>query len=653
MIGIAAKFAALDVLKKRLLASGDPNHVALGQLIDAHSGYAYFGALGTAYGDFSPVRVSSSGSTGTGTAGAQGTNAYVQIWKLILDVFGGDGSPDNPGLKPVLDTIRNLLSTLDDIAAREDLDGLKGMQSQVDTLNQIASNLSAIITKIKGDGTLANLGIVPQVTDLISNASRPAIVRPRPGGGVGFPPRFWTLREILAWRRTGRFAQLLWDRADASHQAELRAYALGWLSSWALCSCGASAVASIIGAPYRNQWWRARFVSNYIDLWSYGYAEIGVEPPPYNGWPNLCDQELQKRIEIPGVSFKPDDLMTNLRLGNGLSAALPDTFVNFWNGCYDDVYGDLGANRPKVDADSLQDAYAMAWLVLWFQSSTQSLGCNAVMPTAPTNCGGAPSWTDPTVPADAGGGAGGPPPPDIDKTIDTPNLVCAIILAALGIVALCMGGFVAGGAAIGAAIGVAAAGGNIDWDKFRCDLAWYHLYLYNGLRALHDVLSLGALVHPYTLELSQDATVVSLLKDLSPTFETGDHIVKSRVRERYPVQPWDGSGYTWFNDPMDPIEELATTPALASAYPSGFIDDPANPLGSRSPFDPAPWPFALDSSGRPLGFINAIDALLTWLPTANQKLPDWNLDGDRGLGFHTWQFVSDTWTNPVNIQQEP
>jgi len=653
MIGIVTKFAALDILRSRLSASPDPAHRTLGTLIDTHLAYAYFGALGTSYGDFSPVRLAE-----TGVLGDPGANPYVLIWKLIFNIFGGDETSGNPGLKPVLDRIRNLLARLDTIAAAEDLSALQAMSSEVDTLNQIAADLNAVLIRIKGDGTLSNLGIVPTIGELIGNVSKPAIVKPRVDGNVGFPPVFWTLRDLLSWRRSGRFAQTLWDQAAASGNDELRAYALGWLSSWSLCTSGASAVASIIGAPYRNQWWRARFVSNYIDLWAHGYAEVGPEPAPYAGWPNLCERELQRRIQLPGAALDADDVMKSLRLGNPLTTALPTQFTDYWTRCYESVYGDFGLDRPLVTADTLQDAYGLAWLVLWFQTSAESLGCQSVMPTAPTDCGSAPSWSDPTVPGDAGGGVGGPPAPAVDRELKPGNVICAILLAIAGVALICVGGYAAGAAAIGGAIALAATAGTIDWAKLRCDIAWYHLYLYNGLRALHDLMSLGGFVHPYTFELSQDMTAFSLLRDVPITFRTGDHIVKSRVRENFPVVPWSGGGILdWLNDPTGDLERPPTLAARASVYPSAWIDDPTNPLGNKSPFADGPWPFETDPHG-PVGFMNSTDALLDWLHSPGTGLPDWNLDGDRGLGFHTWVFHGTggvppgLWTNPVNIDPE-
>lgn len=178
MIGMTTKLAALELLRKRLLSSPDASLQGLGHLIDNQPEFCRMGALGTTLGDFAPVRLPANAPLGS-----SGANPYVELWKLIFNVFGGDGTTANPGLKPVLDKIRTLLDKLDAIAAAEDLDALKAMSGEVDTLNQIASDLNAILVAIKGDGTLANLGIVPRVVDLIGAHAQPAMVRPRVGGG--------------------------------------------------------------------------------------------------------------------------------------------------------------------------------------------------------------------------------------------------------------------------------------------------------------------------------------------------------------------------------------------------------------------------------------------------------------------------------------
>ena len=298
----------------------------------------------------------------------------------------------------------------------------------------------------------------------------------------------------------------------------------------------------------------------------------------------------------------------------------------------------------------LQDAYAMAWLVIWFQTSEESLGCHAIMPANFDFCNEAPSWTDPAN-QPGGGGGGALPTPTINPTIDAGAVGCAIFLLILGVLLIVGGGYVAGGIAIGAAISEAANAGTIDWNALKCDLGWYKVYLHNALRALHDLLSLGSFVHPYTHELSMDITTLELLQGFNTELRTGTNILKTKVyKGGYPLAPWSGSGF-WFDPPGGATENLETIPAIASAYASGFINDPTNPLGIQSTFAEINWPFNANDEGEPLGYKNSIDSLLAWFKDDDKKVPNVNLDGDRGLGFGEWIFENGELTNPVNIKQ--
>ena len=222
MLGIATRLSGLQTLRNRLAVSADPTLNSYAQLIDDHPSWANFGAMGPAWGELTPTRQEEV------IFGSPGVPGYAALWKRIFNVFGGDGTDANPGLKPILDEIRTLLDQLDTIAADEDLDALMGMESAIGQIGDIAQRLTAVVTAIRGDGTLANTGIVLEIANLISSTNMPGIIRDRPDGtGKGFPAQFWTLREFLSWRRTGRFASKLWTAAETSGRDELRAYALG------------------------------------------------------------------------------------------------------------------------------------------------------------------------------------------------------------------------------------------------------------------------------------------------------------------------------------------------------------------------------------------------------------------------------------------
>ena len=86
--------------------------------------------------------------------------------------------------------------------------------------------------------------------------------------------------------------------------------------------------------------------------------------PDYDTWPNLCDANLQKRIEIGALG--PEDLLKKLKTSQPLPEhILPDDFGQFWIDAFADAYGPLTPNGP-VSLVSLNHAYLMTWLVLWF-----------------------------------------------------------------------------------------------------------------------------------------------------------------------------------------------------------------------------------------------------------------------------------------------
>jgi hypothetical protein len=75
------------------------------------------------------------------------------------------------------------------------------------------------------------------------------------------------LRDLLHWRRTGRFLRVLLESAQGDSET---AYANGYLSSYAGKVCGSPFINSIAWGPYRTTWWRNRWIANWVDAWVYG-----------------------------------------------------------------------------------------------------------------------------------------------------------------------------------------------------------------------------------------------------------------------------------------------------------------------------------------------------------------------------------------------
>ncbi len=660
MPGIATQMVILERTIERMANSGDTAQEDAAQIMKDHHPYAYLGAIGPALADFIP------GDPIDPSMPSLGNSPYASVWAQVLAIAGGDGSATDPGALSVIGQFKFFLNKIIGIVDDEDLGALKDMRDngEVAQIETLAASLKVIVD-----------GLVPRVVAIgsgITQGMKPAVnvatTQPTP------IPETWTAREYLHWKRPGQFAQALAARARASGDPRFLAYAYGYLCSFAGSVSGSPFVNSTIGASYRQQWWRYRWVNNYVDTWAFGYYSSGASmsgdapTPPYKNWAALCDAGLQKRLDFGSID--PVEIMKDLREGTPFPKLLPDDFADYWMTAWQDAYGPppLGS---RFGASLLNGAMIMTWMKLWFQTSGEVIGCNPAPPMAPPgDCGGAPSWVDPNVPGDSGSGEQ-PAIPQPESDPDVGEIVTGIILALLGAASLFFGGGLAGAAAIGIGVGLVIDGATeINWAKLRCDLYWLQMYLYNGLKALHDLMTLGAFSHPYPSELALDSTTVSLL-GIPYTYDSGKRLTKSRILGpeklmselhiefdgRFPAERWSGGLGDWVQTPTG-IEQPETTGYLNRAYPPFFIDDDsANPLTADSDVvTGTTWPPGerrLPGSDVPVTFANAVANAITLIAKAGDPLPDWNLDADRGMAWLTWAFENGLLSDPVAVEPEP
>jgi len=137
-----------------------------------------------------------------------------------------------------------------------------------------------------------------QIAGIIGIGVKPDVCTDSPSDPVP-DPSTWTMRDYLHWKRTGKFVKTLIEQANGDPR--FLAYAYGFACSYAGDVCGSPYVGSSVGGPPRTQWWRHRFVNNYVDTWVFGYYKAGAtmngdDPtPPYNSWPDLCNTSSQAR----------------------------------------------------------------------------------------------------------------------------------------------------------------------------------------------------------------------------------------------------------------------------------------------------------------------------------------------------------------------
>jgi hypothetical protein len=670
MPGIATQFVILERTIDKLTASGDPMLIQVAALLKDpnNSPYAFLGAIGPALADFIPSDPSDPNRPSTPSS------PYASVWGQVLSIAGGDGTSANPGALKVIGDFKRILAKAVQIAQDEDLGALKDLRDsgEADAIKNLAAALKTIVDsmlpRVAAIGSGITTGMKPGVNVAPGQPTPPAVT--------------WTAREWMFWKHPGRFATALVNKAKSApykSDPRLLAYAYGYLSSFAGSAVGSPFVNSTIGAAYRQQWWRYRWVNNYVDTWVHGkYASgatmAGDTPtPPYAQWPGLCDAKLEDRISIGSID--PVEIMQHLREGTPFPSVLPPSFGDFWMDAWTSAYGPppLGG---RFRAQALNGAAIMTWMKLWFQTSGDVIGCNSAPPMAPPDgCdGGAPSWVDPNVPGDNGSGQT-PGLPEPESKPDVGEIVSGIILALLGVAAVIFGGALLGAEAVAVGIALVIDGATeINWAKLRCDLYWLQMYLYNGLKALHDLMTLGAFTHPYPSELALDTTTIQLL-GIPYIYNSGKRIVKSRVlfpsssvanvgkdsMGPFPSKPASGGLGDWVKMPtvaVPGIEEPQTTAYLTSAYPTFFIDDDAaNPLTPKTDVKTGgSWPPGerrAPGSTLPVQFGNAVANAVDLIAHAGADLPDWNLDADRGMASLTWQFKNSTYTDPVQIEQEP
>ncbi len=653
MPGIATLFQTLDLTIAKLDAEG------LSQFsgVMRNNPYAYLGAIGASIGDFLPSDASQD---------SQPESTYASVWRTIFRYLGGD-----LGILATLRGINEVLDQLEPVAKSEDLDALKGLADGgiTDKIEALAQNFEDLVTDLQDKA--------PEIGRAIAKDLRPKVATASKTDPVPSPEK-WTARDVLHWKRSGRFVRNLLDKAQTTNDDRLRAYAYGYLVSYATKVCGSPFVNSSVGGPFRTQWWRQRLVRNYVDAWVHGYYTNqpgrptftnDVPSPAYADWPQLCGANLHKRLNLgPSDPIAPGALLDLVKTRKPFPSALPADFAQRWFEALQATYG--SAVPPNVTAGALNDAYLTTWLLLWVQTSG-IFGCRLPPPTKPPDdCGTNESTLDPFQ-EKPGGGVNLPPSTKIDPDTDETKKICGIIWAILGAVAFVAGAAAQGATALGFGIDAATHSVSVDWKKIRCMIYWYRMYMYNGLNGLQKFLALTGFGYPDTKDFTDDPLVLKLRGLTGPTLGTGLTLVRSKVPEYFPSKPWitvdPTDSETQINiklttrfekapDASDPGFEAPNAVAyLAGAYPSFFIDDDvANPMGGDVKTGGG-FPFRsagiIGAALLPMSFGNAVANAVDLFKHMDAAFPDWNLDGDRGLAWVTWQFKGGKY-DPDAVQVE-
>jgi hypothetical protein len=490
---------------------------------------------------------------------------------------------------------------------------------------------------------------------------------------------FWS--DMLHYRDTGIFGRALWQAADTVQDDGARAYALGYLTHIATDVTGHAFVNSISGGPFRQHWQRHHLVENHMDAYWYLrdplrpgfngqypqwtesalYFDIAfkadggvVARPPYPTGETLREKWVRRRV-LDIDSDLPDSVAT------ALLDAMVQTFYQ-------------GRPHPKILRDNdgrpspklIKEAYKLFFRFLKL-TSVDGFGHEPPPPPDVFPNLNFPTLSDPSSspPGSADGGS---------FWDDLLNFILAVIAVILYIVE------------------VAAYLATLPW-AILADIVTYplrlglyyalELPLYHLLKNFRAVMVMTGYMAPMADEIASglvhvgmpDATTFqSVLDGMFDAFGGLDTppppIGEQPYRDQnYPhYHPQDEFRHPW-QYPDTHTEWMYPGPdehATAGPHPAGVgVEALFGALGAdaaiRDALEAAETPQAADAidqqlmPNRHLGDVVGFSEYLIWLESRDtvQKdgtqvpLVEWNLDSDRGYGYHCWDWNRDAAAAPV------
>ncbi len=527
-------------------------------------------------------------------------------------------------LWPTINSISSFLAALNVVVQAQDQLGLIPFATKISTILSEANSLKS------------KVGVIQQLTAVIAVilALPPWMEQSQVPIPAPTDPTGDRLFEFLRWHHTGDFARKL--LATASTDQEM-AYAIGYLVHVAASVTGEPFVNDITGGPYRTHWWRNRLVSNFIDSWVFGFFEtpasplVGDQPTPtYDMWKALCTSNLQEEFNIAGFQEPtggdvPDTLKA-VASGNvgTLASMVPSTLAQYFQAAVQAVY----PTRPTgFSTTTFQNSVVGAFAIFWFMTSGSGpLGINTIG-APPSTCTTAPSWIT----------SGGSPSPQ-QAGLSTGGAVCALLLAILALLELLSGDLPGGLATLAAAINAPI----IDWATVNCNLFWITKTLVDAENGLQSALVNAGLAYPPPAMLGSVTPDASNQLQTTPAVDaSGMPFCKTNSRSGVGI-PNSDSLYPRQMDTTNQAADLNFT-----KYPDTRVEDPAT-MNFPTP-DVYP-DFVVNGSGLQAGgilnngaypsrnqfFGDAVSNALDLLKQGPGKLPSYNLDGDRGYGWKTW-----------------
>ena len=524
--------------------------------------------------------------------------------------------------QPVLDALAAFDEAANEVITDSAL--LSEIQQTFDDLNKLLDAFLGTLTEM-----LKKFVAEFNVFDLVSHPYR---------DGVPADEKWWWF-DALHYRKTGQFAAALLEQTR-DMASPLHLYALGYLTHVAADTVGHPYVNLFSGGPYRSQAQRHKTGENYQDVFNL----LGVTGADWN----YSKLHALYNFNFTGtIDDDEPDLFTNLP--DALASLLADTLNNLYQ--EDAAPGpDYGAT---ITAEDINDTYR-TWY-RWFKSTTDT--GTLPPPVAYSLTAELREVWEKTV--DNLEEAGDLIEDAVDSAGDFGILSIFLILAAL-IAAAVM-------AAAALADGVAGAIATMGTASIRYAACLIYEQLYNAFQSFRLAIALNGLAFPMREHLGE----VRFRQFITPAMPDSTGVNAATIAPFLPILRWqvpfssDPIGAIFSNErhliyPITAGEKAAVRPAppsyfnqLPTHYAFGDIPLSQELIDQLVALSAAPDRAENDllhTLGRQtLG--NALDlsgALYDrWFQ--GLRLPDFNLDADRGYGYLCWTQNNRGVPDPVNF----
>jgi hypothetical protein len=593
---------------------------------------------------------------------------------FLPDFRDNHGIPVSSVLVLVLDFLRTLYSALDPYISKwqhylgpisedtgEEMSRLTGGLSE--TVGNITGELSSILITALED-------FATQQQDWWAYFSL--------GLNQGFDEQSFLWSDMLHYRNTGRFGRALWRNADKTNSDQARAYALGYITHIGTDVTGHAFVNAISGGPFRQHWQRHHLVENHMD--AFWYVQDSLGPKSGDRYPQLTESALYYDIAfqgdagdaVPRPGYPTGDSMREnweRKRMLDIDSSLPDVIGNVLVQSILDVFY-KGGPHPKIlrdnDGRPSPDLIAEAYGLLFEYLKLVTVDGFSHEPPPPPDVFpnlDFPTMSDPagdSAPGSGGGGGGGDGGSFWDDLL-------SFILSVIEVIA-----YIAEVALYLATLPWAIMA---DITTYPLRLGLYYaleLPLFNMLKDFRAVLVMTGYMLPMKGEITSTLMHIgvtdsqswqALLANVGDVFggmlPAGVGNPDQTFRDpHYPhAHPDHEFRHPWNYPPPPPAvpDELPHTtagphPALVS--PAVLFGDTGTDPLLRDRFEGAAGPPDADAAGldvtphRHLGDSVAFSKYMVWLESRTPTQPDgtkiplveWNLDADRGYGYHCWDW---------------